>query len=261
VIGRNMQRHRHQEFIRFLNLIEARAPAGKAIHVILDNYAAHKHPKVREWLQRHPRFTFHFTPTSCSWLNAVEGFFARLTNRRLKRGVFHSLVDLQAAINRFLDEHNANPKPFIWTADPDKIIAADRPRAPSARFEPLAGSTHLQIRAVGHGRSGGKIAMAANEGKLLQSCSSCIPLIPERSRAEKPIVVPYGCPDPIFPSAIPMALATGVALAKAPSLAEADLRSALAHVRNAAIRGRSRFLQECQELAAMKPTPLSGPNE
>jgi hypothetical protein len=103
--------------------------------------------------------------------------------------------------------------------------------------------------------------MAANEGKLLQSCSSCIPLIPERSRAEKPIVVPYGCPDPIFPSAIPMALATGVALAKAPSLAEADLRSALAHFRNAAIRGRSRFLQECQELAAMKPTPLSGPNE
>jgi transposase len=126
VIGRNMQRHRHQEFIRFLNLIEARAPAGKAIHVILDNYAAHKHPKVREWLGRHPRFTFHFTPTSCSWLNAVEGFFARLTNRRLKRGVFHSLVDLQAAINRFLDEHNASPKPFIWTADPDKIIAAVR---------------------------------------------------------------------------------------------------------------------------------------
>jgi transposase len=126
VIGRNMQRHRHQEFIRFLNLIEAQAPAGKAIHVILDNYAAHKHPKVREWLGRHPRFTFHFTPTSCSWLNAVEGFFARLTNRRLKRGVFHSLVDLQAAIKRFLAEHNENPKPFVWTADPDKIIAAVR---------------------------------------------------------------------------------------------------------------------------------------
>jgi len=90
VTGRNMQRHRHQEFIRFLNLIEAQVPAGKAIHVILDNYAAHKHPKVREWLELHPRFTFHFTPTSCSWLNAAEGFFARLTNRRLKRGVFHS---------------------------------------------------------------------------------------------------------------------------------------------------------------------------
>lgn len=126
VIGRNMQRHRHQEFIRFLNLIEAQVPAGKAIHVILDNYAAHKHPKVREWLGRRPRFTFHFTPTSCSWLNAVEGFFARLTNRRLKRGVFHSLIDLQAAINRFLAEHNESPKLFVWTADPDKIIAAVR---------------------------------------------------------------------------------------------------------------------------------------
>src|SRR5918993_3299041 len=104
VIGRNMQRHRHQEFIRFLNAIEAQVPPGKAVHVILDNYAAHKHPKVRAWLARHERFTFHFTPTSCSWLNAVEGFFATLTKRRLKRGVFHSVVDLQAAINRFLKE-------------------------------------------------------------------------------------------------------------------------------------------------------------
>jgi transposase len=90
VIGRNMQRHRHQEFIRFLNTIEAKVPAGKVVHVILDNYAAHKHPQVRRWLDRHDRFTFHFTPTSCSWLNAVEGFFAKLTKRRLKRGVFHS---------------------------------------------------------------------------------------------------------------------------------------------------------------------------
>ena len=93
-------------------------------HVILDNYAAHKHPKVIAWLARHPRVTFHFTPTSCSWLNAVEGFFARLAKRRLKRGVFHSVVDLQAAINRFLAEYNDHPKPFTWTADPDKIIAA-----------------------------------------------------------------------------------------------------------------------------------------
>ena len=124
VIGRNMQRHRHQEFIRFLNTIEAALPAGKAGHVILDNYVAHKHPKVRKWLDRHNRFTVHFTPTSCSWLNAVEGFFAKLTRRRLKRGVFHSLVDLQAAINRFLTEQNENPRPFVWTADPDRIIAA-----------------------------------------------------------------------------------------------------------------------------------------
>ena len=124
VIGRNMQRHRHQEFIRFLNAIEAEVPAGKSVHVILDNYAAHKHPKVRQWLDRHERFVFHFTPTSCSWLNAVEGFFAKLSKRRLKRGVFRSVVDLQAAINRFVAEHNTDPKPFKWTADPDKIIAA-----------------------------------------------------------------------------------------------------------------------------------------
>jgi len=126
VIGRNMQRHRHQEFIRFLNAIEAEVPAGKLVHVILDNYAAHKHPKVRRWLDRHERFTFHFVPTSCSWLNAVEGFFAKLSKRRLKRGIFRSVVDLQAAINRFVEETNQMPKPFSWTADPDKIIAAVR---------------------------------------------------------------------------------------------------------------------------------------
>jgi len=124
VIGKNMQRHRHQEFIRFLNTVNAQIPDGKAVHVILDNYATHKHPKVRAWLDRHARFTFHFTPTSASWLNAVEGFFAILARRRLKRGVFRSLADLQAAINRFLVAHNRHTKPFTWTADPDKIIAA-----------------------------------------------------------------------------------------------------------------------------------------
>ena len=124
VIGRCMQRHRHQEFIRFLNTLEAKVPTGKDVHLILDNYKTHTHPRVRAWLTRHKRFTFHFTPTSASWLNAVEGFFAKLTRRRLKRGVFRSVVDLQAAINRFLAETNAEPKPFTWTADPDKIIAA-----------------------------------------------------------------------------------------------------------------------------------------
>ena len=126
VIGRCMQRHRHQEFIRFLNAIEAQVPAETSVHVILDNYAAHKHPNVRRWLARHPRFAFHFTPTSCSWLNAVEGFFAKLAKRRLKRGVFQSVIDLQIAINRFVAETNNDPKPFIWTADPNKIIAAVR---------------------------------------------------------------------------------------------------------------------------------------
>jgi len=125
VIGQNMQRHRHQGFIRFLNRIEREVPADRAIHVILDNNVAHKKDKVRAWLARHPRWTFHFTPTSCSWLNAVEGFFAKLTRRRLKHGVFHSLTDLQAAINRFVRQYNAaNPKPLIWRANPDDIIAA-----------------------------------------------------------------------------------------------------------------------------------------
>jgi transposase len=124
VIGRCMQQHRHQEFIRFLNAIEAAVPAGKLIHAIADNYATHKHPKVRAWLARHPRWTFHFTPTSASWLNAVEGFFASLTKRRLKRGVFRSSVELQAAINRFLADHNRDPRPFRWTKSPKKIIEA-----------------------------------------------------------------------------------------------------------------------------------------
>jgi transposase len=124
VIGRCMQRHRHQEFIRFLNTLEAEVPVGKMVHVILDNYATHKHAKVRAWLGRHPRFVFHYTPTSASWLNAVEGLFAKLAKRRLKRGVFRSVVELQAAINRFISEVNDDPRPFTWTANPDKIIAA-----------------------------------------------------------------------------------------------------------------------------------------
>ena len=99
VIGRNMQQHRHQEFIRFLNTINASVSADKAVHVILDNYAAHKHPKVRAWLDRHPRFTFHFTPTSCSWLNAVEGFFTKLTKRRLKRGVRGGSANLHSRLS------------------------------------------------------------------------------------------------------------------------------------------------------------------
>jgi transposase len=124
VIGQCMKRHRHQEFIRFLNVIDAKVPRRKAVHVIVDNYAAHKHPKVFEWIEKHPRFVFHFTPTSASWLNAVEGFFAKLTKKRLKRSVFRSLQELKDAIHRFLDDINANPKPFTWTKDPNKIIAA-----------------------------------------------------------------------------------------------------------------------------------------
>jgi transposase len=124
VIGQCMKRHRHQEFIRFLNVIDARVAKKQTVHVIVDNYAAHKHPKVLEWIENHPRFVFHFTPTSASWLNAVESFFAKLTKKRLKRGVFRSLQELKDAIHRFLEDTNANPKPFTWTKDPNKIIAA-----------------------------------------------------------------------------------------------------------------------------------------
>lgn len=122
VIGRCMQRHRNQEFIRFLNQVEAAVPAGKVIHVVLDNYAAHKHPRVRAWLSRHPRWVFHFTPTSASWINAVEGFFSALTRRRLKRGDFRSVVDLQAAIKRYVAEHNESSRPFVWTKPAGAIL-------------------------------------------------------------------------------------------------------------------------------------------
>ena len=123
VLGRCMHKHTHQEFIRFLNAIERAVPAGKLIHAIADNYATHKHPKVRAWLARHPRWVFHFTPTSASWINAVENFFSVLTRRRLKRGVFHSIADLQAAINRYIREHNHDPKPFVWTKPANTILA------------------------------------------------------------------------------------------------------------------------------------------
>jgi transposase len=132
VIGRCMQRHRHEEFIRFLNAVERDLPVGKLIEAVVDNYATHKHPKVRAWLVRHPRWTFHFTPTSGSWLNAVETFFSALTRQRIRRGSFHSIVDLQAAINRYLAEHNAEPKPFVWTASAASILGKlDRLPEPS----------------------------------------------------------------------------------------------------------------------------------
>jgi transposase len=122
ILGHCAARHRHQEFLRFLNTIEAAVPVGKVGHVILDNDATPKHPKVRAWLENHPRFVFHFTPTSASWLNAVEGFFAKLTTKRLRRGSCRGIVDLQAAIHRFIAEQNRTARRFVWTADPDHII-------------------------------------------------------------------------------------------------------------------------------------------
>jgi transposase len=132
VIGRCMQKHRHQEFIHFLNAVERAVPPGFIVEAIVDNYATHKHPKVLAWLARHPRWTFHFTPTSASWINAVEGFFSALTRRRIRRGTFPSLVDLQTAINRYIEDHNDDPKPFVWTKTAEAILAKlERLPAPS----------------------------------------------------------------------------------------------------------------------------------
>ena len=122
VLGCCMKRHRHQEFIKFLNAVERKVKAGKIIHVILDNYGTHKHPKVQQWLADHPRWVFHFTPTSASWLNAVEGFFSVITRRRIRRGVFKSVADLEDAIKRYIADHNRHPKPFVWAKTPDEIL-------------------------------------------------------------------------------------------------------------------------------------------
>jgi transposase len=123
VIGRCMSHHRHQDFIKFLGAVERAVPPGKVVHAILDNYATHKHPKVRAWLADHPRWVFHFTPTSASWLNAVEGFFSILSRRRLERGVFRAVSQLQDAITRYIREHNKSPKPFVWTTTAEAILA------------------------------------------------------------------------------------------------------------------------------------------
>ncbi len=132
VLGRCMQRHRHGEFIRFLNAVEAAVPAGKTSTWCSTTMRSHKHPKVRAWLARHPRWTFHFTPTSASWLNAVEGFFSALSRRRLRRGTFTGVVDLQAAIKRYIAEHNQSPRPFLWTKPAAAILdAVSRAPAPS----------------------------------------------------------------------------------------------------------------------------------
>jgi transposase len=123
VISTCMKRHRHQEWIKFLNLIDEQTDSGLKIHLIVDNYATHKHAKVKSWLKRHPRFEVHFIPTSSSWLNVVERFFRDLDVKRLKRGVFRSVPDVIAAIRGYIEAHNDNPKPIIWSATADKILA------------------------------------------------------------------------------------------------------------------------------------------
>lgn len=122
VIGSCKERHRHQEFLAFLKQIERKTPGGLDLHLVLDNYATHQHPVVRTWLDEHPRFHLHFVPTSCSWLNLVERFFALITTKRIRRGSFSSVRELEDEIRDFLRVHNADPKPFTWTAAAESII-------------------------------------------------------------------------------------------------------------------------------------------
>lgn len=122
VISRCAQRHRHVEWLDFLRQIDRETPKDKALHLVCDNYATHKHPKVKEWLEKHPRVHVHFTPTSASWLNMVERFFRSISTDRLERGVFHSVPELIAAIDEYIAVHNQNPKPFVWTAKANDIL-------------------------------------------------------------------------------------------------------------------------------------------
>ncbi|HAM49327.1 MAG TPA: IS630 family transposase [Nitrospiraceae bacterium] len=122
VIGDCMPRHRHQEFIRFLKKIDNETPAGLDLHLIVDNYGTHKHPRVKSWLSRHPRFHLHFIPTSSSWLNLVERWFREITQKRIRRGTFQSVPDLITAINDYLENHNQNPQVFVWSASADQIL-------------------------------------------------------------------------------------------------------------------------------------------
>ncbi len=130
IISRCEQRHRHTEWLDFLRQIDRETPKDKPLHLICDNYATHKHPKVKEWLEKHPRFTVHFTPTSASWLNMVERFFRDITVARLRRGVFRSVPELNTAIKEYIAMHNQSPAPFVWTAKANdilqKVIRANR---------------------------------------------------------------------------------------------------------------------------------------
>jgi transposase len=122
VIDVCMPTHNHKDWIRFLKLIDGRTPKDKALHPIMDNYAAHKTPEVKAWLDKHPRFHVHFTPTSSSWLNQVERFFRDLTEKCIRRGVFHSVAELQQAMRVYIDRHNQNPKPYLWTKKAKDIL-------------------------------------------------------------------------------------------------------------------------------------------
>ena len=122
VIGQCLPRHRHVEFLKFLRTIDREVPKRLRVHLILDNYATHNHPNVRSLLTQHPRFELHFTPTSSSWLNLIEIFFSQLTDKAIRRGVFHSVPALIDAIETYLTAHNENPEPFQWSATAEQIL-------------------------------------------------------------------------------------------------------------------------------------------
>ena len=126
IIGQCLPRHRHEEFLKFLRTIDKEVPKNLRIHLILDNYATHTHPNVTAWLTKHPRFELHFTPTSSSWLNMVERFFGKLTDKAIRRGVFQSVPDLITAIEAYLAAANDHPTPFVWTATAESILAKVR---------------------------------------------------------------------------------------------------------------------------------------
>ena len=122
VISQSSKRHRHQEFMKFLNLIEATVPQGAKVHIVVDNYATHKHSNIKDWLDKHPRLTFHFTPVSSSWLNHVERFFKVLTDKTIRNQAFTSVEHLEQTIQDWIDARNENPKPFLWVADAESIL-------------------------------------------------------------------------------------------------------------------------------------------
>ena len=152
VIGQCYVRHRHQEFLRFLRRLDTEFPGDIALHLVLDNYGTHKHPKVQTWLKRHPRFVPHFVPTSSSWLNLVERWFGKLTSKAIRRGCFASVADLQFAITQFLEAWNAHPRPFLWTAT-IASIQAKLPRCRQILEQITPGCTAPQTRKKGQSKS------------------------------------------------------------------------------------------------------------
>ena len=145
IIGQCYARHRHQEFLKFLKRLDSEFPGEVKLHVVMDNYGTHKHPRVQRWLKRHDRFIPHFVPTSSSWLNLVERWFAELTGKRIRRGVFVSVEDLQKAIEEFLAAWNSDPKPFVWTATVESIVEKlSRCKQTLERIKPGCTRTRMQ---------------------------------------------------------------------------------------------------------------------